>query len=94
MECIWSGGSEDASVSSLTGTVGSPEDGKPDLVVSELDAPRPSDFVLLVEDCSSDDGNGVRRGTMVPSHFSVELANSTIQGNISVFLIHVVVSSP
>ena len=93
-ECVRSCGSEDVSVSSLTGTVGSPEDGKLELAVSELDAPWSSDFVLLVEDGSSDDGDGIGRGTMISSHFSMELTDCTIQGNISVFLVHVVVSSP
>jgi hypothetical protein len=45
-----------------------------------------------MEDGSSDDGNGVGRGTMVSSHFCVELTDSAVQGDISVLLIHVVVS--
>ena len=86
--------SEDASVSPLAGAVGSPEDGKPELVVSELDALGSPDFVLLVEDGSPDDGDGVGGGAVVSSHLSVQLAHGSIQRDISVLFVHVVVSSP
>ena len=92
-ECVRSCGSEDVSVSSLTGTVGSPENGKLELAVSELDAPGSPDFVLLVEDCSSDDGDGVGGSAVVSGHFSVKLTDCAVQGDISVLFIHVVVSS-
>ena len=92
-ECVRSCGSEDISVSPLTGTMGSPENGKLELAVSELDASGSPDFVLLVEDCSSDDGDGVGGGTMISSHFSVKLTDCTVQGDISVLFIHVMVSS-
>lgn len=70
-----------------------PENGKLELAVSELDASGPSDLSLFIEDSSSDDGNGVGRGAVVSGHFCVELADCTVQGHISVFLVHVVVSS-
>ena len=77
----------------MTGAVDSPEDGKLELAVSELDASGSPDLCLFIEDSGSDDGNGVGRGTVVSGHFGVELADCTVQGHISVFLVHVVVSS-
>jgi hypothetical protein len=72
--------------------MGSSQNGKPDLVVSVLDGLGSSDLVLFVEDGSSDDGNGVGRRTMVSSHFCVELTDGAVQGDISVLLVHVMVS--
>jgi len=47
-------------VSSAAGSSGGAEDGKLDVGSSVLDGPWPSDFLSLIKDCSSDDGNGVR----------------------------------
>lgn len=92
-ECVRSGGSEYSSVSSLTGTDDSTKNWEFNLRITILNASWSSDLILLGQDGSSDDGNGVGGGTMISSHFSMELAYSTIKWNISVLLIHVVVSS-
>jgi hypothetical protein len=91
-EGVWPGSSEDGSESPLTGTISSAENGKSDLRISVLDGSGSSDLVLLGKDCGSDDGDGIRRSSVISCHFSVKLTDSTIQGNISVLLVHVVVS--
>jgi hypothetical protein len=46
-------------------------------------------------DCSSlDDLDARRPDTVARSHLSVHLLNSTIEGGVTVFLVHVVVASP
>lgn len=59
-EGVGSGSSEDASEPPLAGTINSAQNGKLELAVPELDASGSSDFILLVEDCSADDGDSVR----------------------------------
>ncbi len=59
-ECVGSGGSEDSSVSSLTGTNDSTKNWEFNLRITILDASWSSDLILLVQDGSSDDGNSVR----------------------------------
>jgi hypothetical protein len=50
---------ENISVSFLTCANNCSEDGKFDFIISELDGSGPSDFALLVENGSSDDGDCV-----------------------------------
>ena len=94
MEGAGAVGLEDGSVSLVTGPGSSPEDGELELGVSELDGPGSPDLVLLVEDDSLDDGDGVRGGSVVTGHLSVELADGSIERDISVLFVHVVVVSP
>gem|GEM_PF-6859647 len=91
-ECVGSVGFKDSSVSLVTGTSDSPENGKLQLAISELVGARSSDLVLLVEDSSADNGNSVWGSTMISSHLSMKLTDGTIEGDISVLLVHVVVS--
>jgi hypothetical protein len=92
MEGVGSVGFEDSAVSPVASSRASPENGKSDLAVTELVGSGPSDFVLGVEDGSPDDRNGVRRGSVVSGHFCVELTDGSVEGDISVLLVHVVVS--
>ena len=77
----------------MTGTISSAQNGKSDLRISVLDGSGSSDLILLGEDSGSDDRDGIRRSSVISCHFCVKLTDSTIQGNISVLLVHVVVSS-
>lgn len=92
MEGVGSAGFEDSAVSPVASSGASPENGKSDLGVAELNGSGSSDFVLGLKDGSLDDRNGVRRGSVVAGHFCVELADGTVEGDISVLLVHVVVS--
>ena len=92
-ESVGSVGLEDASVPEVAGTRSSPEDGKLDLVVPVLVASGSSDLFLLVEDGGADDRDGVGGGAVVAGHFGVQLADSSVQGDVSVLLVHVVVAS-
>jgi hypothetical protein len=47
-------------ISSVAGSSGGAENGKLDVASSELDGSGSSDFLLLVEDSGSDDGDGIR----------------------------------
>ncbi len=78
-EGVGSGGSEDRVISSAAGPAGGAENGKLDVASSELDGSGSSDFLLLIEDSSSDDGNGVGGGPVVTGHLSVELADCTVE---------------
>lgn len=84
------GGFEDSSVSLVAGSGDSSEDGELDVVLPEQVGLGSSDVVLLVEDGSSDDGDGVPGGSVVTGHFHVELADSSIERDVSVLLVHVV----
>jgi hypothetical protein len=92
-EGVWSSGSEDGSKPSLTGTVSSAQNRKFNLRISKLNGSGSSDLIFLGENCGSDDGDGIRGSSVVTSHLSMKLTDSTIQGNISVLLVHIVVSS-
>lgn len=92
-EGVWSSGSEDSSKPPLTGTVSSAQNRKSNLRISKLNGSGSSDLIFLGENCGSDDGDGIRGSSVVTSHLSVKLTDSTIQGNISVLLVHIVVSS-
>lgn len=48
-----------------------------------------ANIILGVEDCSADDRDSVVGGTMVSTHFHMELADGTVEGDVSVLLIHV-----
>lgn len=71
----------------------SPQNGKSELVVPELDGTGSPDLLLLVQHGSADDGNSVGGSTMVSSHLGVQLADSAIEGDVAVLLVHVVVAS-
>lgn len=92
-EGVWPCSSEDSSESPLTGTISSAQNRKSDLRISVLDGSGSSDLILLGEDSGSDDRDGIRRSSVISCHFCVKLTDSTIQGNISVLLVHIVVSS-
>ena len=92
-EGVWSVSLEDSSVSFMTSSGNSSEDRELNLIVPVLNASWSSDLFLLVEHCCSDDGNSIRGGTMVSCHFRVQLADCSIEGNISVLLVHIMVSS-
>jgi len=85
---------EHCSVSFVTGSSNSSENRKLDIVLPVLVASGPSDLFLFVKNGSSDDGNCVGRGSMISSHFRVELTDGTIEGDISIFFIHVMISCP
>ena len=92
-ESSWLGGLEDSSVSLVAGSGDSPEDGELDFAVSVEVRFGSSDVVFLGEDSGSDDRDGVSGGSVVTSHFHVKLADSTVEGDVSVLFIHVVDSS-
>ena len=89
-ECFGFGGFENSSVSFVAGPGDSPEDGELDFVVPVQVRIGSSDVVLLGEHCSSDDGNSVTGGSVITGHIHVELADGSVEGDISVFLVHVV----
>lgn len=91
-EGVWSVCFENISVSFLTCTSNCSKNGKSDFIISELDWLGSSNFALLVENCSSDDGNCISWSSVVTSHLCVELTNCTIERYISVLFIHIVVS--
>lgn len=91
-EGVGPGGSEDTSESPLAGPLDSAQNWKSDLVIPELDAPGSSDLVLLVKNGSADDGNSIGGGAVVSGHLSVELADCSVEGDIAVLLVHVVVA--
>jgi hypothetical protein len=76
----------------VAGSGGSSENWEPDLAVSELDASGSPDLFLFIENCGSDDRNSVGGGTMVTGHFGVQLTDGSIEGDVSVLLVHVVVA--
>jgi hypothetical protein len=76
----------------VAGSGGSSENWELNIVVPVLNASWSSDLLLFIENCGSDDRNGIRRGTMVSCHFGVQLTNGSIERDISVLLIHVVVA--
>ena len=90
---VGSVGLEDGTISPVAGSAGVPEDGELDAAVSELVGSGPSDFVFGLDDGGLDDGDGVGRGSVITGHFSVELADGTVEGDVSELLVHVVVSS-
>lgn len=94
VEGVGSGGSEDGAVFLLTGPVGDSEDGESDLGVLELVRAGSSDLGFSVEDCSLDDGDGVGGSTMIAGHLCVELTDGSVEGDVTVLLVHVVVSGP
>ena len=91
-EGIWSIGFEDSSVLFVAGSAVSSEDGKSDFVFPEEMSLGPSDFIILVEHGGLDDGDTVLLGSMVSCHFSMQLTDSSVERDISVFFVHIVVS--
>ena len=89
MEGTWFFSLENSTISPLASSDGISEDGELKLGVSELEGSGSSDFILFVEDHSLNDGNGVRRCSMISRHFRVKLADSSIERNISVLFVHV-----
>ena len=90
-EGVGSCGSEDRVISSVAGSGGSAENGKLD-ISSVLKTSGSSNLLSLVENGSSDNWDGIRRGSVVTSHLSMELTDGSVKWDISVFLVHVVVS--
>lgn len=91
-EGIWSVCFENISVSFLTCTNNCSENWKFDFIISVLNWSGSSNLALLVKNCSSDDGNCIWWGSVITSHFCVELTDCTIKRYISVLFIHIVVS--
>ena len=89
LESIWSVGFENGSVSSLTGSVGSSKDWEFKSIFSEQVRSWSSDFILWVQDDSSNDGNSVWWGSVVTSHFLMQLTDGSVQSSVSVLFIHV-----
>lgn len=87
-------GFEHGAILALTGPNHRTEDRELELVVAIEVGLWSSDLVLLVEDCSANDGNRIRRGSVITAHLLVELADCTVQGDITVLLVHVVVACP
>lgn len=87
------GGFENSSVSFVAGSGDGSEDGELDLAVPEEVGFGSSDIVLLAEHCGSDDGNGVPGGPVITGHIHVELADGSVEGDVSVLLVHVVNTS-
>jgi hypothetical protein len=93
VEGVGTVGLEDGMISPAAGAGGSPEDGELELGVPELVGPGSPDFVLLVEDGGLDDGDGVVGSSVVTGHLSVQLADGSVEGDVSELLVHVVVGS-
>lgn len=91
-ECSWFGGFENRLESSVAGSGGGPDDGELQVVLPEQVRLGSSDVVLLVEHGGSDDRDGVSGGSVVACHVHVQLADGPVEGNVSVLLVHVVVS--
>ena len=89
LESVWSVGLEDGSVFSLTGSVSSSQDGESETVFSVQVWFWSSDLILWIENDSSDDWDGIGWGSVVTSHFLMKLTDGSVQGSISVFLVHV-----
>ena len=89
-EGVGSGGSEDGVVPPTASAGGGAQDGKLD-VAAVLQTPGPSDLLALVEDGSADDGDSVGGGPVISGHLGVELADGSVERDVSVFLVHVVV---
>lgn len=85
---------ENSFVPPVAGSGDGPGDGEPDVVVPEKVGAGSSDVVLALEDCSSDDGDGVPGGPVVAGHFHVELADCAVEGDVPELLVHVVNSGP
>lgn len=94
MEGVGSVGLEDGSVPAVAGTGSSPQDWELQLGVSVLDGPGSPDLVLLVDHHGPDDRDGVGGGSVVSGHLGVELADGSVEGHVSVLLVHVVVGGP
>lgn len=71
----------------------SPQNGKSELAVPELEGAGSPDLLLLVEHGSADDGDGIGRGAVVSGHLGVQLADGAVEGDVAVLLVHVVVAS-
>ena len=92
-EGVGSVGFEDGVIAFVAGPGSGSENGKLDVLSSELEGLWSSDFLSLIEDSSSDDGDCVGRCSVVTGHFSVQLTDCSVEGDVSVLLVHVVVSS-
>ena len=92
-ESSWLWSFENRSISLVAGSWDSSSNGELDVVLSEEMRFRSSNIILVSEDCGSDDRDGVSRGSVITSHFHMKLADSSVEGDISEFFIHVVNSS-
>ena len=85
--------SEDSPITPVTGPASGSKDGKPELGISEKVAFGPSHFILLIEDCCTDYRNSVFWCSVIPTHFGMELTDSSIERDVSELLVHVVIPS-
>ena len=93
-EGFWATGFENATVAPVTSSCNGSENWEFETVFSEEVRARPADIVLFVKNSGSDDGDGVSMGSVVSGHFHVELADGSVERNISVLLVHVVDACP
>ena len=63
-----------------------------DFRVPELVTSGSANLILVVQDCSLDDRDGVMGSPMITSHLSMELTDCSIQRYISVLFVHIVIS--
>lgn len=84
------GGLENRSESPMAGSGGCPQNRELDVVVSEEHTLGSSDGILLIDHNSPDDGDGVGRGSVITAHFHIQLADGSIQGDISELFVHIV----
>ena len=89
LEGVGSVGLEHGSVSALTGSTDVSQNWELKAVLSEQVGSWSSDFVLSVQNYGSDDWNGIGWGSVVTGHFLVQLTHGSVQGGVSVLLVHV-----
>ena len=81
---------EDGTVFLGAGSGYASDDGELEGVLPQQVALGSADVVLLVENGSADDGDGVLGGSVVAGHLHVQLADGSVQRDISVLFVHVV----
>jgi len=64
-------------------------DGESDSRISPLEGLGSSDLILFSDDGGSDDVDGLSVGSVHTGHFSIKLGDGSVEGHISVLLIHV-----
>ena len=93
-EGSWAGGLEYAAITPVAGTGDSADDGELESAIPVEVRTRSADIVLGLQHGGSDDRNGVGRGSVVAAHFLMELADGSVEGDVSVLLVHVVDGGP
>lgn len=92
-KCFWSGGLENRSIFLMAGSWHCSDYWELGVVCSVQVRFGSSDIVLVSENSCSHNWNGVSWGSVITSHIHVELADCSVEGDISVFLIHIMDSS-